>query len=329
MTRIDFVVTWVDGNDPIWQKNRDSYKDVVSKELNTDSRYRDWQLMKYWFRSVERYAPWVNKIFFITEGHLPDWLNTEHPKLVVVKHSDYIDGDYLPTFNSNVIELNIHKIKDLSENFVLFNDDTFVNGAIKEEDFFIDGIPRDIGIFSPQVPSREGIGFISLNNVGIINDYYTSRAVLRQNFFKYFRIDYSKHLLKNIVVLPWKPILGFYDHHLPVSYKKSTFEMLWELETTILKSTSANRFRTREDVNHWLMRYWQLCSGDFMPRTVKFGRSYNIDSDMSKICLDIQFQKHKLVCLNDGDKVVDFEEKREKLTSIFESRYPDKSLFEI
>ncbi|MEW4354713.1 Stealth CR1 domain-containing protein [Streptococcus pneumoniae] len=328
MTKIDFVVTWVDGNDPIWRESRDKYQGVAYKGLNTESRYRDWELMKYWFRSVERYAPWVNKIFFITEGHLPDWLNTEHPKLVIVKHSDYIEGKYLPTFNSNVIELNIHKIKNLSEHFVLFNDDMFVNGEVKEEDFFVNGLPKDIGVFSPLVPSRGTIASISLNNIEIINDYYSSRLVLKRYFSKFFRFYYYKHLVKNIAVLPWKPILGFYDHHLPISYKKSTFEKLWELESDILKQTSANRFRTREDINHWLMRYWQLCTGNFAPRSVHFGQYYNIDSDIDNICLDIELGRHKIICLNDGDKILDFESDKLILSSCFEDRYPQKCSFE-
>ena len=35
---IDFVVTWVDGNDP-------------------NVRFRDWDNMQYWFRAVEKFAP--------------------------------------------------------------------------------------------------------------------------------------------------------------------------------------------------------------------------------------------------------------------------------
>lgn len=75
---------------------------------------------------MERFAPWVRRIHFITWGHLPAWLDTAHPKLHVVNHAEYMPAEYLPTFNSNTIELNIARIEGLAERFVLFNDDTFL-----------------------------------------------------------------------------------------------------------------------------------------------------------------------------------------------------------
>jgi hypothetical protein len=53
-----------------------------------------------------------------------------------VKHEDYIPKEYLPTFNANTIELNFHRIKELSEHFVYFNDDTFITNYMNESDFF-------------------------------------------------------------------------------------------------------------------------------------------------------------------------------------------------
>ena len=91
---------WVDGNDPEWQKEKNNY----DKKDNADGsivRYRDWDLLQYWFRGVEKFAPWVNKVYFITWGHLPKWLDTSNPKLVIVNHKDYIPEEYLPTFSAN------------------------------------------------------------------------------------------------------------------------------------------------------------------------------------------------------------------------------------
>ena len=85
-------------------------------------RYRDWEILKYLFRSIENFAPWVNNVYFVTCGHLPAWLNTECPKLQIVSHKDFIPEKYLPTFNSHSIEWNFHRIKNLSEHFVYFND---------------------------------------------------------------------------------------------------------------------------------------------------------------------------------------------------------------
>ena len=90
-----------------------------------ENKYRDNGLLKYWFRGIEKYAPWVRRIHFITMGQKPAWLDENHPKLHLVNHTDYIPREFLPTFNSNVIELMIHKIPDLAEHFVHFNDDFF------------------------------------------------------------------------------------------------------------------------------------------------------------------------------------------------------------
>lgn len=104
MEKIDFVIIWVDDRDPEWQK---SYEEYSRKEFGDvrSIRFRDWGTLKYWFRGVEQFAPWVNKVFFITCGHYPKWLNLDHPKLKFVKHSDYIPQKYLPTFNANTIEV--------------------------------------------------------------------------------------------------------------------------------------------------------------------------------------------------------------------------------
>jgi len=127
MSDIDFVVTWVDCNDAKWQEQYAKYKGTKLKlDAEEGARYRENNMFKYWFRAVEKYAPWVRKIHLITADQKPAWLNINHDKLNLVSHKDYIPEQYLPTFNSNVIELNIHRINDLSENFVLFNDDIFL-----------------------------------------------------------------------------------------------------------------------------------------------------------------------------------------------------------
>ena len=67
----------------------------------------------------------VRRIHFVTWGHLPSWLNKEHPKLNIVNHKDFIPEKYLPTFNSHAL-WNMHRIPGLAENFVYFNDDMFL-----------------------------------------------------------------------------------------------------------------------------------------------------------------------------------------------------------
>lgn len=327
---IDFVVTWVDNNDSQWRISKDYYAEQygVNIEMNSEARYRDWELMKYWFRSVEIHAPWVNKVYFITEGHIPEWLDLDCDKLVHVKHSDYIDPKYLPTFNSNVIELNMHNIESLSENFVSFNDDMFLNSNVLPSDFFVNGQPKDSGIFSPIVPYPNTIAPIVLNNLLIINKYFDSRTVMKKYYKKYFRLFYRKHLLKNICILPWKPILGFYDQHIPISFKKSLFKKVAVTESDTFLKTYNHRFRKEDEINHWLVRYWQLCTGQFIPRTTNFGAYYNLTDDNGEIIKDIKNRSHKVICINDGALIADFKKTKEELIKVFEEKYPNKSMFE-
>ena len=141
--KIDFIVTYLDSEDTDWIKAKaeNDGSDVV-EALNSAARYRNLDNFQYWFRSVERYAPWVNKIHLVTWGHVPEWLNTAHPKLNIINHEDYIPEKYLPTFNSNVIELNYDRIDNLAEQFVNFNDDMFLNADTKPSDFFVNGLPK-------------------------------------------------------------------------------------------------------------------------------------------------------------------------------------------
>ena len=139
MNEIDFVILWVDGNDPAWREEFVRTRQAENDDAS-EIRYRDWRNLHYWFRSAERFAPWVRKVHFITWGHLPAWLRRDHPKLHIVNHRDFIPAEYLPTFNSNTIELNIHRIEGLADRFVLFNDDTFLTRGCRPEDFAAGGV---------------------------------------------------------------------------------------------------------------------------------------------------------------------------------------------
>ena len=110
---------------------------------NSEVRYRDWDTLKYWFRGVEKFAPWVGNIYFVTDDQKPEWLNVDHPKLKWVKHTDFIPKEYLPTFNSHAIFLNLHRIEGISEKFVLWNDDVFLLKDVSPDDFFVNGKPCD------------------------------------------------------------------------------------------------------------------------------------------------------------------------------------------
>lgn len=331
--KIDFVITWVDGNDPKWLKERFKYEnnmtdvnpEVFKKWINAKSRYRDWDNLKYWFRSVETNANWVNKIYFITWGHVPEWLDTNNPKIKIINHKDFIPKKYLPTFNSKVIELNIHRIKDLSENFVLFNDDVFINAKLKEDDFFKNGLPCELAAFDV-VDTDYYITNSDINNMKVLNKYFNKKQVLKNR--KWYKLRYGKHLIKTLVLKMWDKITGLVDLHICCSYKKSSFEWLWKNEPYICNETCMCKFRNKNNINHWVVKGYQLLSGNFYPRSATFGISYGKKID-NEIIRDIEKSVHKVICINDFECTdEEFLKQRNLLNSVFEKKYPNKSSFE-
>ena len=170
---IDFVIMWVDGSDPAWLAEKKKYTPTEEAD-DRDERYRDWNLLKYWFRGVEKYAPWVRKIHFVTWGHVPSWLDTDNDKLHIVKHEDFIPEEVRPLFNSSSIECHLHKIPDLAEHFVLFNDDLFITNKVDEKDFFRKGLPCDLLAFQPVIanPDNPVMSHMLLNDSIIISKHF-------------------------------------------------------------------------------------------------------------------------------------------------------------
>ena len=93
--------------------------------------------MKYAFRSLEMYAPWINHVYLVTNGQAPpSWLNLSNKDISIVHHDQfYRNLSHLPVFNSNAIEANIHLIPGLSEKFIYLNDDFALTSQVCPSDF--------------------------------------------------------------------------------------------------------------------------------------------------------------------------------------------------
>ncbi|MEM8861603.1 MAG: Stealth CR1 domain-containing protein [Chloroflexota bacterium] len=137
---IDMVYTWVDGDDLNHQRLAQTYS-KVKRDLIPERTRDIYQMMRYSLRSVEMYAPWINKIYIVTmRPQKPAWLNTNHPNIQIVHHDEvFEDHTYLPTFNSNVIESYLHRIPNLAEKFIYMNDDFLFGSRILESDFVESG----------------------------------------------------------------------------------------------------------------------------------------------------------------------------------------------
>ena len=134
---MDAVITYVNGLDPLWQ---DEYASVVGGEI-LQKRFRDWGNQPYLLRGIRRHMPYINNVYLVVSGErqVPEWVKDSDMKVVL--HRDIIPAEYLPTFNCNTIELFLHRIPGIDEQFLNFNDDMFPVRDSKAEDFFRDGKP--------------------------------------------------------------------------------------------------------------------------------------------------------------------------------------------
>jgi len=347
--KIDFVITWVDGNDSNWLKAREQFLEAEN-DLNKASNYKDWDNLQYLFRGIEKFAPWVNKIYFVTYGHLPKWLNTNHEKLVIVKHEDFLKKENLPTFNINAIEINLHRIKGLSDKFVYFNDDTFLLQPITPEVFFKKGLPVNVAIANVM---HEGvIAHIIVNNIDILNKNFnryvgerlTKRERILKCFFKWFNFGYKFKWIPTLLLWRWS-YTGFIDYHHPQPFLKRTFEDVWNREKEKLEKVSATRFRSSQDVNQYLFRYWQFAKCDFIPDLYDNAyrkRKYiniRVKQDAIKVAKDIKSKKFQMYCINDDTSKSrytkedmskeDFEFCKNIIKDALDYLLPEKSSFEI
>lgn len=330
---IDIVILWVDGSDPAWLAQKREYLPPAQADSDSVNRYRDWGVLPHWFRSVERFAPWARKIHFVTWGHVPGFLNLDNPKLHLVRHDEFIPREYLPTFSSHTIEMNIHRIPGLAEHFIYFNDDMFLTRPMEPEDFFQNGLPCTYGGETPWVfQGNVGIWEHAVaNNLGVVNKHFPKREAVRSHGRKYVARSYRwKDNVRTLLLEKLYPdrFTGFQNLHAPAAYLKETFEAVWAAEPELLQVTCRERFRAASGVNQWVCLWWQVASGQFSPYVVDNLVMSISDDNIDRLCGAIERQSNAMICLNDPEGEVNFEVLSGRLQQAFEKILPEKSGFE-
>ena len=329
-TPIDIVLPWVNGDDPKWQEEKSKYDNM---HINSNIRFQSWDNLQFIFRGIEKFMPWVHKIFFITWGHLPEWLDTSNEKLQIVKHSEYIPLQYLPTFNSNVIEMNYFRIEDLSENFILFNDDLFPLKPIAETYYFRNNLPCEEAVETHFIlegtseMERQMI-YACVNNMVIINRNFDKKEVLAANKEKWFNSVYGSRLQHNLNLQYWHHFESFVYPHEAMPMKKSVLKEIWQREPEMLNTASQNRIRAYSDVTQRLISMWQICSGKFVPHKYE-GRLFLIDNQNYKEAVKmIRNQACPIISLNERS-IEGFDEIKKAIRDALDEILPSKSSFEI
>ncbi|WP_317231139.1 stealth family protein [Clavibacter sp. MX14-G9D] len=223
---IDMVFSWVDGNDPEFQKRRaERMKDVVVGEGDdSEARFRQIDELKYALRSVYLFAPWVRRIFIVTDSPKPAWL-ADHPAVTFVRSEEFFtDPDALPTHNSQAVESQLQHIPGLSEHFLYSNDDMFFGRPVQPGMFFSPGgITKFI-----EASTRIGLGDNDSDRSGFENSARVNRRLLMDRFGRLI----TRHL-----------------EHAATPLRKS---VLLELEQEFAEDfhrTQLSRFRSSTDIS--------------------------------------------------------------------------------
>lgn len=216
---IDAVITWVDGNDPIHQSKIARILDEKEKKNipgADKTRFGNVDELKYCLLSILTFAPFVRKIYVVTDNQDPKIEEKIHPyfpnrlkDIIIVNHQEIFEDyeEYLPVFNSRSIESMVWRIKGLSDKFIYFNDDIFLLRPVQPEDWFKGEIPIIRGAWLPTAAPRllwDKIR-VSFQKKWLGNKSYEPRASyhigqwnaakLLKFRFRYFALEHTAHAM--------------------------------------------------------------------------------------------------------------------------------------
>lgn len=150
---IDVVITWVNGDDPVFKESMKPFlagRDRKKIPGAHPTRFSTVNEIRFCVLSILTFAPFIRKIFIVTAGQDPGIdkdVSEKFPErggdVEIVDHTEIFRGyeEHLPTFSSRSIETMIWRIEGLSANFVYFNDDVFLIRSIAPEEWFVNDKP--------------------------------------------------------------------------------------------------------------------------------------------------------------------------------------------
>ncbi|MEU9912017.1 stealth family protein [Streptomyces sp. NPDC051001] len=308
---VDAVYTWVDGDDPAMAAKRRahqalSHSTIAPRETGA-SRYTSHDELRYALRSLEMYAGFVRHVYLVTDSQIPDWLDPRAEGLTVIDHRDILPADALPVFNSHAIESRLHHIPGLSEHYLYFNDDVFINRPVGAEHFFHgNGIAR-----IPLSPLKLGIGAPHPLEPAPNSAGKNAREIISR--------FHGRHITHKSLHTPHPQLLS----------------VMREMETLGIEEldrTSYSRFRSTSDVapastlhHHWAMATARAVPADYRFRYVQLGTP-DMRRRLSRLAAgeDVDF-----FCLNDVDTPPEARSAAQAAISAFlQRKYPFPSRYE-
>lgn len=291
---MDIVITYVNGLDPVWQQDYERYTNIPILE----KRFRDWGTLRYLFRGIERHMPFIENVFLVVshESQVPEWVNRQ--TVNVVLHSDIIPEEYLPTFNCNPIEMHLHRIKGLNEEFLYFNDDMYPLRECKPTDFF-----------------RNGKGVLGM-----------SKHWLAFGMFKQICRNSDRQARKALNQNP--PLHFLRPQHICSPMQKSLCEELYDkVKPEILASLS--RTRNEHNLNQYLFLDYMYLKGQLINERLSKKHISVGAASANSIRKALLHPTKKLVCINDVHlSEQKYDRLRGTILEAFEQIFPHSSKYE-
>lgn len=293
---MDIVITYVNGLDPEWQKD---YARMIGKEVLT-KRYRDWGTLPYLFRGIENCMPFIENVFLVVarESQVPAWVNRKTVKMVL--HEDIMPAEYLPVFNSTAIEMFLHRIEGLSEEYIYLNDDFFPLLPCEPTDFFQDG----------KAATRMAHHLCTMGNLFRIHTKRSDR--LARN-----AADAGNAL---IYIRP--------QHTCAPMLRSVCEELFAKCEKEIRASISP--VRAEYNYNQYIFTDYAYFTGRTFRKTISNRHISMSLTTADRLTNAITKPTHKIACINDTEMSEQkFMLYHEVLHKAFQSRFPNKSRFEL
>lgn len=291
---MDIVITYVDGNDPVWKQDYEKYTNVPVMQ----KRFRDWGTLKYLLRGIEVNMPFVRNVYLVVShpSQVPSW--ADETALKIVLHKDIIPDAHLPTFNCNPIEMHLHRIEGLDEEYLYFNDDLYPLAPCRREDFFRDG--KGVLKFS-----RHYIASGMYKHICRNSDTAARKALGMRSSWAFIRPQ----------------------HTCTAMLKSQCEEVYSRLETEILQSLT--RTRTEDNLNQYLFLDYQYYKGLMIDEKIS-NKHFSVALTTPEKLYDyILNPTRNLLCVNDVNlSEARYEALRKSMHSALEKRFPSKSRFE-
>lgn len=308
---VDLVYLWVDGNDPELKARRNTAlgRIELQADSNCEGRFVDTDELLFSLRAVEQFAPWIHRIFIVTDNQVPRWLDTSHPKIEMVSHTDIIPPEFRPTFNSVVIEHHLHRIPGLSEHFLYANDDMYFNRPVTKADFF----------------AADGTPIVRLNRRPL-----RSLTLWLKKHVQHREIStYNKTILHAGQLVKEKTgrFITHKSHHNIDAYLKSQYEATFEAFREYIIPTLGNAFRSDNDIQRAIYSYYPLATKSARPKFVGRDTSFRLHIDNHRQYAKLERSRPMFFCLNDSQFASDAD--RVVMRKFLERHFPVPSAFEI